>query len=495
MIAALFAALDLLNFSYPGTPCNFAPPVQMYSGATDDASQNLSIDSIKYGSLRAGTRQAVVVMSCAVWGGTSRAAAYVYDLRGDTATLLRRVAGTIWGVGSDTIRAGFSNDRLYVDVCRDPTCTWRRFSTYAMRGTALVRVAARTHLASETAPIPTNVDFLNFVYHDMSCTNIVKESVGPPISIAQRVGSKLLPLRVLVSSIKEGSMRAGTHQALVELDCRFWDHGGGQSSAYVFDVTEDSAIPLGLVGGSEWGGDGGCDGLRSRFENRFLFLNECQGMNPNVGTARTFALRGGKLVKTDERTVARIGRLTNALGQWQEALASYSFEQHETVSIGGSVAREASFQVSGEPYGQRKRTPSAAPLIRRSMTSDNWNYATELAALAQRYSQPDPSRLQQLYENMQIGLDPPTTAIVTTFIVHSYAKPDDTVRIAFDGLRGQVLRLDISTYLTGRSDMVTIAANVASSNCGYDHVVMLTAKSLSRNLTVSLENSDFTHCA
>ena len=82
MILPLVLAVDFMNFDYADMPCsrNVPPPAL-----------------IRKGSLSAGTRAAVVVLACQFpMGGT--AGAYAYEIRGDTAALLGRVASADWAL-------------------------------------------------------------------------------------------------------------------------------------------------------------------------------------------------------------------------------------------------------------------------------------------------------------------------------------------------------------------------------------------------------------
>src|SRR5579864_3110305 len=99
MIVPFVLSLDFLNFTYAQNPCpeNVPVPAVMRAGRfsyTDRKSGvdfELYVESVKEGSLKSGTHQAVVVLSCDFpLGGT--AAAYVFDERGKAARTLARVA-------------------------------------------------------------------------------------------------------------------------------------------------------------------------------------------------------------------------------------------------------------------------------------------------------------------------------------------------------------------------------------------------------------------
>lgn len=128
MLAPLVLAVDFANFTYATNPCfeNVPVPVVMRHGEfsyvdKNAASFDLRVDSVRRGSLRTGTKQAVVVLACEFpVGGT--AAAYVFDVRGNSARLLGKVAeadwGADWGSGPDSIHVRFAGHVLYVNGAR-----------------------------------------------------------------------------------------------------------------------------------------------------------------------------------------------------------------------------------------------------------------------------------------------------------------------------------------------------------------------------------------
>lgn len=156
MFAPLLLAVDFLNFTYRTNPCsaNVPVPVAMSKGSFSYFDQDmgagfdLSVASVKEGSLAAGTRQAVVVVVCDYpIGGT--AAAYLFDERDEGAVLVAPVAsanwGGDWGRGPSSIRVQFANGALVVDQCKDDDCTRNVVTTYALRDGKLATLSVRTY--------------------------------------------------------------------------------------------------------------------------------------------------------------------------------------------------------------------------------------------------------------------------------------------------------------------------------------------------------------
>jgi hypothetical protein len=159
VLPLLFLVVDFMNFKYTATPCsNVPPPIVIEKGEYTYFDQKMGagfevfVRNVKQGSLRAGTQQAVVVLSCDFpIGGTAEA--FAYDIHGNTAALLGEVGGANWGGdwgrGPDSIHITFKSNFLYVDSCQDDDCTTREVRTYALRDGKLVKVYAQTRKTND----------------------------------------------------------------------------------------------------------------------------------------------------------------------------------------------------------------------------------------------------------------------------------------------------------------------------------------------------------
>lgn len=146
--------VDFQNFTYAVHPCAANIPVAaiVRSGSFDyfdpkmGQGFTISVVSVVQGSLRAGTQQAAVILSCQFpIGGT--ASAYLFDLSGNAATLLGKIAdanwGGDWGAGPSSIHIAFANDVLTVAECANDECQTTRTSTYALRDGKLVNLTVK----------------------------------------------------------------------------------------------------------------------------------------------------------------------------------------------------------------------------------------------------------------------------------------------------------------------------------------------------------------
>jgi hypothetical protein len=153
------------------------------------------------------------------------------------------------------------------------------------------------------APLLLAVDFMNFTYATNPCSKNVPVPVvmqrGNFSYFDQKMGAGF---DLHVVTVKEGSLAAGTRQAVVVIACDF--PVGGTAEAYAFGEHGNSAVMLADVAGANWGVDWGRgpDAIHIRFTNRFLYVDACKDDDCTVYLATTYALRKGKLVKVYAQT-------------------------------------------------------------------------------------------------------------------------------------------------------------------------------------------------
>lgn len=91
---------------------------------------------------------------------------------------------------------------------------------------------------------------------------------------------------------------ASSRGALLRLsDC-------GTAEVFAYDIRGNTAVPLGEIGGANWGGDWGRgpDSIHITFRSNFLYVDSCKDDECAMREVRTYALRADKLVKVYVQT-------------------------------------------------------------------------------------------------------------------------------------------------------------------------------------------------
>jgi hypothetical protein len=161
MIVPFIVAVDFMNFTYTQNPCagNVRVPIVMRNGSFSWTSPNdpswsfdFHVDRVVEGSLKPGTRQAVIVIACDAPVDGGAAQAYLFDERNNRAIFVEKVGeadwGIDWGEPPTSIHIRFTDKFLYVDQCENPSdCDGVDYvvTTYAMRDGKIVRVYQETH--------------------------------------------------------------------------------------------------------------------------------------------------------------------------------------------------------------------------------------------------------------------------------------------------------------------------------------------------------------
>jgi hypothetical protein len=208
-----------------------------------------------------------------------------------------------------------------------------------------------------------------------------------------------------------------------------------------------------------------------------------------------------------QQRVAEIGQTAAAN---MRALAQYTWQEQQTISVRGRTKKQTLFQVRLGPDGKpqkaeispQQQAPKAPPIVggwqRRvaekavqKRAAEIGDYAKQIAALAQSYSQPDPQKLQELFRQGNISLTPAGAANEVRLVILSYLKQGDTVTIVFNRGQKALQLIEVASYLDDPGDAVTISAKFARLPGGPDHVDSIVVKGARKHLTVTVQNSNY----
>ena len=195
----------------------------------------------------------------------------------------------------------------------------------------------------------------------------------------------------------------------------------------------------------------------------------------------------------------RVAEIKQYLSLNKVVLAQYTWQESQTVSVKGEVKKQELFQVRMGPDGQAQKTnldPEESSGgrkhgIKHRIREDYENYGKEIAALAQSYGQPEPGRVQQLFEQGNVLLGSAGAPNEVKLVINGYQKPGDSVTIVFDKTQKTIQSLHISTYLNDPQDAVTISQQYAQLPNGPNHVASTVVDGVSKQLTVQMQNSNY----
>ena len=201
----------------------------------------------------------------------------------------------------------------------------------------------------------------------------------------------------------------------------------------------------------------------------------------------------------DAELQKRVTEIKEYLALNKMVLARYTWQESQTVSVKGEVKKEELFQVRMGPDGQPQKTNLSPDEssggrkhgIKHRIKEDYENYGKEIAALAQSYGQPEPGRVQQLFEQGGVLLGSAGAPNEVKLVINGCQKPGDSVTIVFNKTQKTIQSLHIATYLNDPQDAVTISEQYAQLPNGPNHVASTVVDGVSKQLTVQMQNSNY----
>jgi hypothetical protein len=201
--------------------------------------------------------------------------------------------------------------------------------------------------------------------------------------------------------------------------------------------------------------------------------------------------------------VQKVEEVKQAAAANKRALAGYTWQEQQVISLKGEVKKTVSYQVSVGPDGQQQKIelgstsappPSGGRLKQRIVakkTNEFQQYGQDVAGLVKQYAPPDPQLLQRAYAlgniSIQLGGAPGTV----TLVIKNYIKPGDSMTLVFNEASKLIQSLQIATYLTDPKDAVTAAAQFSRLPAGVNYVSNVLVNGVSKQMTVALKNFNY----
>jgi hypothetical protein len=199
----------------------------------------------------------------------------------------------------------------------------------------------------------------------------------------------------------------------------------------------------------------------------------------------------------------RVQEIKEASAANKKALARYTWEEQQTISLKGQVKKTQTFLVKIGPDGQQQKTeinavPAAQPSggrlkqhIVAKKKEEFEEYGQQIAALAKQYTAFDPDTFQDAYKQGNVSMQPNPDEGTVSLIIKSFLKPNDSVTLVFNRQQKGLQSFLINSYLNGPSDVVKISVQFAKIPNGPNHVATVQVDGVSKQLTVNIQNSDY----
>lgn len=199
----------------------------------------------------------------------------------------------------------------------------------------------------------------------------------------------------------------------------------------------------------------------------------------------------------------RVAELKDATAKNKLALAQYTWVEKVTVFLKGQQKKTERFQVRNGADGKPIKTPldpqpAAAPQggrLRQRIVAkkkeEYEDYADQMKALAQRYLPPDQDAIQAAYAKGNISITPGAAAAEVKITIVNYVKPGDSITLVFDKEQKLVRSIKISSYLDNPSDAMNLSVQFDKLPDGPSHPTTATIEGVSKQLTVTTQNSDY----
>jgi hypothetical protein len=199
----------------------------------------------------------------------------------------------------------------------------------------------------------------------------------------------------------------------------------------------------------------------------------------------------------------KVAEIKQAAAANKQALARYTWQEQQAISLKGEVKKTVSYQVSIGADGQQQKVElgsSAAPppsggrfkqRIVAKKTDEFQQYGQQVAALAKQYTQPDPQLLQQAYQQGNVSIQPGGAPGTVALVIKNYIKPGDSMTLVFDEAQKAIQSLQVSSYLTDPKDAVTMAVQFAKLPSGVNHVATVQIDGVSKQMTVAIQNLNY----
>lgn len=242
-------------------------------------------------------------------------------------------------------------------------------------------------------------------------------------------------------------------------------------------------------------------------------MNKCSKVCTMATVVLPFLLTCASLAQTQPQpglAQQRFRQMQQALAANAERLHQYKWIETNTVSINGEARPPKRSTCKYVPDGTVQKTPlgqqEAAPeqqapmlplrggLIRRLVAKkkkDEYEKdATQIRALAELYIPFSRDKLREALMEGRGSFEQDGTNGETA-VIKDYAKPGDQVRITLSRTTKQIVQVSIQSYFDKRNQVLTANVQFSRLGDGTNHPSYTTINAPSKNMSISIVNSDY----
>ncbi len=201
----------------------------------------------------------------------------------------------------------------------------------------------------------------------------------------------------------------------------------------------------------------------------------------------------------------KLAAIKESVAQNKAALATYTWQEQQTVSLKGEQKSQTLYQVQMGPDGKQQKvdlTPQQPPpqqegfrkhrlkeKVIENKTDEMKEYGQQIAALVHSYVPPNPQKMQEAFQQGQAAFAPGAGDVSLKFT--NYNKPGDSLTLVFSTAQKAIQSVQVSSYLSDPSDAVTFSAQFAKLPDGTNYMAMATVNGVQKQLTIQMQNFNY----
>ena len=237
-----------------------------------------------------------------------------------------------------------------------------------------------------------------------------------------------------------------------------------------------------------------------------------QSIAISIAVAISFAAMAVPLLTAQSPQLQeKVAAIKEASMRNKQSLARYTWQEQQTISVKGEVKKQMLYQVQMGPDGKPQKTELSESPQPQASSDDNGGgrrgrlkekvvekkksefkeYGQQIAALAQSYGQHDPQRLQAAFQQGNVTLGSAGAPGQIQLVIHSYLKPNDSVKLTFNSQMKALQSVSVTSYLDSPSDAVTMDIQFSRLPDGTNYASQVFVNGESKKLTVAIQNANY----